>query len=109
MKTVRDKSDTIRAARTRTLWLFVSFPFVGLIVVFLAEKLALPDEYWLVPMVLYAAVVLYFSKNWTNAICPVCERPMFRKWVFYYGFRRCVACGYNLKEINSSSTTPKDD
>ena len=103
MNRVREQSEAIRRARNLTLWLFVAFPIVGVAVIFVVEWLGLTDAIWLFAMTLYVVVLIRISIKWSYATCPMCYQPMFRKPFFFYGFIRCVSCGYNLKDPTTSS------
>lgn len=51
------------------------------------------------PAVLYWAVVAH---RWLYALCPMCNKPMFRRMLVMVRFSQCAHCGYDLKNVKSS-------
>lgn len=83
--------------------MFVVFPFIGALLALLAESYSIAPGYIIVVLLPFVIYFLFVSVKWSYASCPMCQQPMFHKYYFFYGFFRCVHCGYNLKDTKTSS------
>jgi hypothetical protein len=98
---IKSDSDRIRRARNLSVALFFGFPLFGLAVFTLVGWLGVPQLIAIGLCVIYLIFYLLVGTRWSNAACPLCGAPMFRKGLFYFGFFRCVNCGYDLKDPNT--------
>lgn len=102
MGVVAERSEAIRKARNFSFVLFLAFPLVGFGSAFVLQSLGVDTRYVLVILIPYLVVFFFFGIRWSYAQCPMCHAPMYHKYFFFYGFLRCVNCGYNLKDPKSS-------
>lgn len=97
MNDVMERSEDIRKWRNLSVLLFLCFAPVGGLGFLILHSLDISEIYALVIVVPYGLFFLYTGIRWSYASCPICHMAMFHKHFFFYGFFRCVNCGYDLK------------
>ncbi len=102
MDTVGEPSRAIRKTRNLSIVLFFFFPVVSLASAGLFRVLGLRNEHALIILIPYVVVFFVVGIRWSYAPCPLCDAPMFYRRFFFYGFFRCVHCGYDLKDPKTS-------
>jgi hypothetical protein len=106
---MREQSEVIRNARNLSIVFFLAFPFVSAAAAFLVDTLGVDENFVLVVIVPYVVILLFYGIRWSHASCPMCHEPMFHRAYFFYGFFRCVRCGYNLRDPSTSRVQRQGD
>ena len=102
MDEVEEQSRYIRKYRNASIIMFLAFPFVMVLVFLLLSFFGLNEKLVIYFAIPYGIIFLATGIRWGYSSCPLCLNPMFRKGIFFYGFFKCVHCGYNLKDPKTS-------